>query len=120
MNPDLEHAENIDMVFALRQIAIELDGAYRDTIAVAADRLEKLADDARWIPTSEKMPDENTYVLVKRHDGDVHRACLHIYDTDPFEYGWDSSEDADDPIMFDSPLNYAHWRPLPKLPEASK
>ena len=109
MTPDLEHAESIDTVFALRQIASELTGAYQDAICNAANRLEQLADDARWILTSEKMPDAYQTVLV--HGRFEYLKIKRVLIATWWLSSWVEATSLD--VLED----VTHWRHLPALPE---
>lgn len=62
-----------------RQVAIdEIDSLYFDTVDDhdrAKERIKRLPSaepEPQWIPCSERLPEEMTYVLVTDKDGDVY------------------------------------------------
>lgn len=72
--------------------------------------IEKLADHLiangitvqEWISVKDRLPEENTTVIVATDDGIVFQ-CLYSYD------GWDLWDDND--------VNITHWQPMPQPPK---
>ena len=59
----------------------------------------------RWIPVTERLPEENTAVIVATDRGDAFQ-CLYAYD------GWDLWEG--------HIINITHWMPLPDPPKGER
>lgn len=55
-----------------------------------------------WISVKDRLPEENTTVIVATDDGIVFQ-CLYSYD------GWDLWDDND--------VNITHWQPMPQPPK---
>ena len=74
---------------------------YVDFELAQAQELEKLRAERRWIPVTERLPEENTEVLTYRESGvDVER---HLRTC------WDYDDISDYPVT--------HWMPLPEPPK---
>ena len=71
---------------------------------LAIDALEKengvMVKD--WVSVKDRLPEENTTVIVATDDGIVFQ-CLYSYD------GWDLWDDND--------VNITHWQPMPQPPK---
>ena len=76
-------------------------------------KIEGLADDVidiiangltvqEWVSVKDKLPEENTTVIVATDNGIVFQ-CLYAYD------GWDLWDDND--------VNITHWQPMPQPPK---
>ena len=76
-------------------------------------KIEGLADDVidiidndltvqEWVSVKDRLPEENTTVIVATDDGVVFQ-CLYSYD------GWDLWDDND--------VNITHWQPMPQPPK---
>lgn len=76
-------------------------------------KIERLADDVidiidndltvqEWVSVKDRLPEENTTVIVATDDGVVFQ-CLYSYD------GWDLWDDND--------VNITHWQPMPQPPK---
>lgn len=55
-----------------------------------------------WISVDDRLPEENTTVIVATDNGIVFQ-CLYSYD------GWDLWDDND--------VNITHWQPMPQPPK---
>ena len=55
-----------------------------------------------WVSVEDRLPEENTTVIVATDDGIVFQ-CLYSYD------GWDLWDDND--------VNITHWQPMPQPPK---
>lgn len=55
-----------------------------------------------WVSVEDRLPEENTTVIVATDDGVVFQ-CLYSYD------GWDLWDDND--------VNITHWQPMPQPPK---
>lgn len=72
--------------------------------------IEKLSDHLiangitvqEWVSVKDRLPEENTTVIVATDDGIVFQ-CLYSYD------GWDLWDDND--------VNITHWQPMPQPPK---
>lgn len=76
-------------------------------------KIEGLADDVidiiangvtvqEWVSVEDRLPEENTTVIVATDNGIVFQ-CLYSYD------GWDLWDDND--------VNITHWQPMPQPPK---
>lgn len=76
-------------------------------------KIEGLADDVidiiangltvqEWVSVKDRLPEENTTVIVATDNGIVFQ-CLYSYD------GWDLWDDND--------VNITHWQPMPQPPK---
>ena len=76
-------------------------------------KIEGLADDVidiidndltvqEWVSVKDRLPEENTTVIVATDNGVVFQ-CLYSYD------GWDLWDDND--------VNITHWQPMPQPPK---
>ena len=71
---------------------------------LAIDALEKEngVTVQEWVSVEDRLPEENTTVIVATDNGIVFQ-CLYSYD------GWDLWDDND--------VNITHWQPMPKPPK---
>jgi hypothetical protein len=98
--------DDATLMAALRILARDIeseDGLANACIAEAADRLQELADERRWIPVGERLPEPATTVLMLI-DG-VHPVSG-WYENGHFHNAYDAT-------------NVTHWQPLPGGPEAA-
>ena len=72
----------------------------KPTICTVDEEIEVV--DRRWIPVTEKLPEDNTAVIVATDNGIVFQ-CLYAYD------GWDLWEGNE--------VNITHWQPMPQPPK---
>lgn len=72
-------------------------------LTTAADRLEALEAQQRWIPVTERLPEDDDDVLIMS-SGSISMGYFNI-----FRGYWVAYEGDDD--------NITHWMPLPELPE---
>ena len=94
----------------VREKLVEL--FYGDNV-MCDQKIEGLADDVidiidndltvqEWVSVKDRLPEENTTVIVATDDGVVFQ-CLYSYD------GWDLWDDND--------VNITHWQPMPQPPK---
>ena len=84
------------------EFAPEWDGHTPDE---AIRRIGLLGTDCpvqRWIPVKDRLPEENTTVIVATDNGIVFQ-CLYAYD------GWD--------LWDGNEVNITHWQPMPQPPK---
>jgi hypothetical protein len=78
-------------------------------IESAADEIERLRDERRWIPVGERLPEPDTFAIVATKDG----VCEALY-------GLGGIESADEPpswLVIDyGEVRPTHWMPLPEPP----
>jgi hypothetical protein len=65
-------------------------------------QIEELEAKNKWIPVTERLPEENTAVIAVDDNGNVFE-CLYAYD------GWD--------LWDDNTIIVTHWMPLPEPPK---
>ena len=101
-----------ELIKSLRSID-EYDTGYAKLIYDAADAIEELEKAApRWIPMTERLPEEGKFVLVygdlypNKHDGSVIAVSKRM----DWNY-WQG---------FGRERNITHWMPLPSAPEPPK
>lgn len=68
----------------------------------AKANMEAFMEMQQWIPVTERLPEENTTVIVSEDNGIVFQ-CLYAYD------GWDLWEGNE--------VNITHWQPMPQPPK---
>ena len=86
---------------------MRLDGGWKldKTFIVALlDELDRLQQASRWIPVSERLPEDTTYVLVKDRFA-------------PVAIGWYDGKRWYDTRSEDIETEATHWKPLPTPPE---
>lgn len=64
--------------------------------------IDALRTSKGWIDVNERLPEENTHVIIATDDGHVF-GCLYTYD------GWDLWEGNE--------VNITHWQPFPESPK---
>lgn len=72
---------------------------WRGLAAEHLDRIAELEEKQRWIPVSERLPEEKQTVLALDKTGTA--------------YHWEYSRSLSNIFVSD----YTHWMPLPQLPE---
>ena len=77
----------------------------------AADEIERLREERRWIPVSERLPDEDEPVLWHGPGDTFCRAVVGKVDGHSIDWGSD--------LNMDIARNFTHWQPLPPPPEAT-
>lgn len=104
---DLEKAAD-----AIEKLSMRIHG---DEAAIAGMKREiermVVADKPRWIPVTERLPEEKgNYLVVQNfgHGAEVHEAFFFRRDND---YGWF------DPVENYEKYNPNHWMPLPEQPK---
>lgn len=75
----------------------------------ATDAIEKLSK-PRWIPVTERLPEDRQSVLVHRDDGGIF--IFEYFTTSPTDECW-----IDDHLNVYSAYCVTHWMPLPELPK---
>jgi len=75
---------------------------WRGLAAEHLDRIAELEEKQRWIPVSERLPEEKQTVLALDKTGTA--------------YHWEYSRSLSNIFVSD----YTHWMPLPELPEEVK
>lgn len=68
------------------------------------DEIERLQAERRWIPVSERLPEEGVEVLVFDEKGDYLTDCLRRWQNGSLN--WENDDDG-----------VTHWMPLPEPPE---
>ena len=74
----------------------------------AADAIEKL-NKPRWIPVTERLPDDLTRVIVFCEDGVSFGLCEHLIADDEEVVEWHD--------FLHYPITPTHWMPLPERPK---
>ena len=95
----------IDIIIAVPSAQLDMS-EYSDKLWKAAYKRGKAEESQRWIPCSERSPEENTDILVTYVDGEETRII-------PVNYGRDTWYDC----IFDAaldPLKITAWMPLPE------
>jgi hypothetical protein len=69
-----------------------------------ADEIQQLRDESRWIPVSERLPDEDTECLVWV----TYNGSGHVDQSAYCNYGFDVAQPW---------LEVTHWMPLPEPPQ---
>ena len=77
----------------------------------AADEIERLREERRWIPVAERLPDEDEPVLWHGPGDTFCRAVVGKVDGRSIDWGSD--------LNMDIARNFTHWQPLPPPPEAT-
>lgn len=85
---------------------LNMDGFY----AVPKSEYEQLKAERRWIPVSERLPDELVLVLVYCCEAE----CVGVAHFAANE--WYTPE----PQVIDIEAGFTHWMPLPQPPEQGK
>ena len=80
------------------------DPSWGRMMKAAADRLEKLEEEKRWIPVEERMPDDGIIVLLS----DGHHCDSGLYDADGDYFEIDHA--------FIDPNGVTQWKPFPEAP----
>ena len=98
------------LIAAMRILARDIksqDGLANACIAEAADRMERLVEERRWVPVGERLPEEGVFVLW-------HTRWNHWPITDGKRDGntVDFGGDLNAPLE-----DVTHWMPLPPGPE---
>ena len=75
---------------------------YEEEITDLNARIAELEAEQRWIPVSERLPEEKQNVLALDRTGTA--------------YHWEYSRSLSNIFVSD----YTHWMPLPKLPEVQE
>ena len=120
-----------DLVKRLRAQAVYLPEKFSknaellDVLMKAADAIEELSRDLdsmndanvalfgalpKWIPVTERLPDDRQSVLVHRDDGGIF--IFEYFTTSPTDECW-----IDDHLNVYSAYSVTHWMPLPEPPE---
>jgi hypothetical protein len=100
------------LISALRILARDIqsgDGCANACLLEAAQRLEELVEQRRWVPVGERLPEEGVSVLWWCNSDDEDRGVF-VGKRDRSLIVWGSHEwfiDAD----------FTHWQPLPPGPE---
>lgn len=76
----------------------KIEGLADDVIDIVANGLTV----QEWVSVKDRLPEENTTVIVATDNGIVFQ-CLYSYD------GWDLWDDND--------INITHWQPMPQPPK---
>ncbi len=107
------------LISALRILARDIqsgDGCANGCLLEAAQRLEELVEDRRWVPVGERVPEEDLQVLVwgKGWSSPAigwreHQPHYIIPETI-----WTLGDEID---RGDPPQDITHWQPLPPGPE---
>lgn len=79
------------------------------TMNKAADAIEELSK-PRWIPVTERLPENLTSVIVHRKDGGIF--MWEYFDTSSTDECW-----IDDSMNVYSFYDVTHWMPLPEPPK---
>lgn len=86
------------------EICCKLEILAANLIEAQAERIKELEEELRWIPVTERNPDQ--YQAVQIFDGDVDVAC--------FRFG---NFNTIDQYESDIITGVTHWKPLSKEPE---
>jgi len=77
----------------------------------AADEIERLREERRWIPVAERLPDEGEMVLWHGPGDTFCHAVVGKCDGRSIDWGSD--------LNMDIAMDFTHWQPLPPPPEAT-
>ena len=80
-----------------------LEPPANEVVVELLDEIERLQEEARWIPVSERLPEASEWVLVSGNG----LVSVGYFDS----VMWWSADD----LRF--PFEPTHWRPLPQPPE---
>jgi Protein of unknown function (DUF551) len=97
------------LIEAVRILARDIhseDGCANACLLEAAQRLEELVEERRWVPVGERLPQDNVAVLCC---GDGVGAEMVWRENGQWHLSWVGT-----PI---SDSTYTHWQPLPPGPE---
>ena len=109
----------IDAVFPVNPMKSEYAQGIACGAALAKTYVEQLpsAQPERWIPCSERLPEEGERVLAT-HLGGVNpnkQVIEHIYQCGKFTYGWDMDMNVDSPTFGQRYMGEViAWMPLPE------
>lgn len=80
-----------------------------ETLIDMLDEIERLQSENRWIPVSERLPEDNTLVIAVHKFGDSQNVFPSWFRNSKFHYQAEMIYECEDPVT--------HWRPLPQPPE---
>jgi len=93
--------------------AIKNAQKYVDDVLSEFDRLEAIEEARRWIPVSERLPEDNQWVIMWNDLLDVAREGRHF--SKDGMHQWESASG----IFYNDDSHYnhiTHWQPLPEAP----
>jgi hypothetical protein len=85
-------------------------------VMAAADEIEHLRNERRWVPVSERLPDRDANVLAVWHDGERRRVSELLF-VDYSEPGEPSHPEWVWEVQRIPHSLVTHWMPLPEPPE---
>lgn len=113
----MTHEEAIKMLERIRRIGDGESEYKNDAQAIAIDMAIKALEDSRWIPVTERLPEEGEEVLATHFGGiNPNRQVIeHIYENGKFVEGWYMDTNIDSPTFGQRYMGeVTAWMPLPK------
>lgn len=102
--------------------AVSREVKERERATLAESALRAARNAARWIPVSERLPDNSDTVICRWMDDDGERLCLDNF----IDGGWQEHENSYEHFTSCAPAGstgpseqspYTHWMPLPAAPD---
>ena len=98
-----ERADGEDRDWSIDRFLSDMDQLQKENIALHAE-VERLREERRWIPVSERLPDDEVNVIC---------GYAHFKSFPGFRRGFNWFDERDSHLMFPP----THWQPLPAPPE---